>query len=87
MESADEKPLPAPRRAAPRRLTRKHLALLAAAVAAIVLGYLAQPYLKLLGPAERCWEIQEVDGKLYKVNPCTGQFRLLGDAPPADGKR
>lgn len=53
-----------------------------AGVAALaVLAYLAYPYLKLLGPAEKCWEVQEIDGRLYKVNPCTGQFRLLGEAP------
>lgn len=68
-----------------RGFARKYVALLLAIAALVVLGYLAQPYLKLLGPPERCWELQELDGKLYKVNPCTGQFRLLGDAPPAEG--
>ena len=28
-----------------------------------------------------CWEYKEMEGKLYKVNPCTGQFQLVGDVP------
>lgn len=56
--------------------------LIALGVAALLaLGYFGQGYVKLLGPPQKCWEIQEIDGQLYKVNPCTGQFVLLGDAP------
>ena len=50
-----------------------------ALVSLIVLAWLAQPYLKLLGPPERCWETREIDGRLYKANPCTGQFKLIGE--------
>jgi hypothetical protein len=49
----------------------------------VVAGYFAPDYFKRLGPADRCWEIEEVDGHLYKTNPCTGRFILLGDAPSA----
>jgi len=49
--------------------------------ALIVFGYFARDFTRQLGPPDRCWELQEVDGKLYKANPCTGQFLLLGDAP------
>jgi hypothetical protein len=55
----------------------------ASVVAALwILGYYGQYALKFLGPPQRCWEYKEVEGKLYKVNPCTGQFQLIGDAPP-----
>ena len=47
----------------------------------VMAGYFARDYFKRLGPPDRCWEIKEVDGHLYKINPCTGQFLLLGDAP------
>ena len=50
----------------------------------LVLTYYGQYFLKFLGPPQNCWEYKEVEGKLYKVNPCTGQFQLVGDAPPAD---
>ena len=70
-----------------RSVVHKYLASIAATAIIIVLGYLAQPYVKLLGPPERCWEIREVEGRLYKVNPCTGQFRLLGDAQEPEDKR
>ena len=70
------------------RLTRrpwfKVLLTVLAVVALVVLAYFGRDYVKLLGPPEKCWEIKEVDGDLYKVNPCTGQFRLLG--PAAAGK-
>ena len=56
--------------------------LIALGVAALlVLGYFGQGYVKLLGPPEKCWELQEIDGQLYKVNPCTGRFVLIGDLP------
>ena len=51
----------------------------AVALLLVVLGYFAQPWLKLLGPPERCWELREIDGRIYRMNPCTGQFRLIGD--------
>jgi hypothetical protein len=60
---------------------RRPLAAIAVFVLLLVAGYFASPYFKLLGPPERCWEIKEVDGYLYKTNPCTGQFKLLGEAP------
>ena len=50
-------------------------------VGVAALGYYGRGYLKLLGPPEKCWEIKEMDGQLYKVNPCTGRFLLLGDVP------
>ena len=56
-----------------------------ALVAALwILGYYGQYALKFLGPPQRCWEYREVDGTLYKVNPCTGQFQLVGEAPPPE---
>jgi hypothetical protein len=59
---------------------------LAGFILVIIAGYFARDVFKRMGPPERCWEIREVDGHLYKVNPCTGQFLLLGDAPNAAGK-
>ena len=59
----------------------KALAIVLAFVALVVLGYFGRDYVKLLGPPEKCWEIKELEGQLYKVNPCTGQFVLIGDAP------
>jgi hypothetical protein len=47
----------------------------------LVAGYFARDVIKWLGPPEHCWEIREMDGRLYKLNPCTGSFLLLGDAP------
>jgi len=60
---------------------RRPVVVLAVFALLVVAAYWARDYLKLLGPPERCWEIRESDGYLYKVNPCTGQFRLLGEAP------
>lgn len=48
------------------------------------LGYALQGPLKQLGPPQRCWENREIDGKLYKYNPCTGQFKLIGDVLPEE---
>ena len=59
----------------------KPLLIFLAFVALVALGYFGRDYVKLLGPPEKCWEIKEIDGDLYKTNPCTGQFRLLGPAP------
>jgi hypothetical protein len=59
----------------------KGLVVLLVFAAIVALGYFGRDFIKQLGPPERCWELQEVEGKLYKVNPCTGQFLLLGDAP------
>lgn len=47
----------------------------------VVAGYLAKDFFKRMGAPERCWKVKEVDGHLYKINPCTGQFLLLGDVP------
>ncbi len=52
------------------------LSLLAALIA---FGYFLQGPIKRLGPPQRCWENREIDGKLFKFNPCTGQFKLIGD--------
>lgn len=60
---------------------RKALATVAAVALVALLAWFGMPYLKLLGPPERCWEMREMDGRLYKVNPCTGQFKLIGDLP------
>lgn len=51
-----------------------------------LVGYYGQTALKFLGPPQKCWEYKEIDGKLYKVNPCTGQFQLMGDVAPEAGK-
>lgn len=52
-----------------------------------VLTWYGQYYLKFLGPPQNCWEYKEMEGKLYKVNPCTGQFQLVSDArAPESGK-
>ena len=45
------------------------------------LAWVGKDALKYLGPPQRCWEYREIEGKLYKVNPCTGQFQLVGDVP------
>ena len=55
--------------------------------ALIAIGYVGNRALRHMGPPERCWEYQERDGKLYKINPCTGQFQLIGDVvTPAPDK-
>ena len=69
-----------------RHVTRQVLILLLLA-GLIGLAYWLQDAWKLLGPAQRCWEFKEIDGKLYRVNPCTGQFQFIGDAvAPNAGK-
>ena len=60
---------------------RNSVGAMAVFVLLVMAGYFARDYFKRLGPPDRCWEIKEVDGHLYKMNPCTGQFLLLGDAP------
>ena len=35
-------------------------------------------------PPEHCWEFREIDGKLYRVNPCNGRIQLIGDVVPQD---
>ena len=55
------------------------VAVLLLLAALIAFGYFLQGPIKRLGPPERCWENREIDGKLYKFNPCTGQFKLIGD--------
>lgn len=57
-------------------------AVLGLLAALIAFGVVMQGPIKRLGPAERCWENREIDGKLYRYNPCTGQFKLLGDVIP-----
>ena len=57
---------------------------IALVAALLVLSWYGQYYLRFLGPPQRCWEYKEVEGKLYKVNPCTGQFLLVGDVPVPD---
>ena len=82
-KSADGKPpLPLQRGRRPVHIPKEFVLLLVFA-ALVAAGYFGPYFVKQLGPPERCWEVQEVDGKLYKANPCTGQFLLLGDAPGA----
>ena len=59
----------------------KELGILLIFAALLVLGYYGRSLTRQIGSPDRCWELQEVDGQLYKSNPCTGQFLLLGDAP------
>lgn len=66
-----------------RPVARQILALLLLA-GLVGLAYWLQDAWKLLGPAQRCWEFKEIDGKLYRVNPCTGQFQFIGDAVAPD---
>lgn len=80
-ESDEEKPLQPQQRRPWLSYVPKELGLFLAFAVLIVLGYFGRDFTKQLGPPERCWELKEVDGKLYKANPCTGQFLLLGDAP------
>ena len=62
-----------------RRAAARHFAVVLLLAALVAIGYVGHQALKHMGPPERCWEYQERDGKLYKVNPCTGQFLLVGD--------
>ena len=77
----------APAGQAPEHWTRhalRQIAVIALLAALVALGYFGNDALKLLGLPQRCWEYKEIDGRLYKVNPCTGQFLLVGDVvPPA----
>jgi hypothetical protein len=57
---------------------RRSLGVIAVFVLLVIAGYFARDFFKRMGPPDRCWEIKEVDGHLYKMNPCTGQFLLLG---------
>ena len=88
MEKTDD--IPADDRPAPPRAHWRHdLARILIAVL-IVAGLIAAGYflhgpLKRLGPPQKCWEQKQIDGRLYNVNPCTGQFRLIGDLTPAGG--
>lgn len=45
----------------------------------IVFGfvYLPQYLEKLSESSEKCWELQEVKDKTYKVNTCTGEHVLI----------
>ena len=70
-----------PERGKPRLIVRQ-VAVLALLAALGAIGYVGHHALRHLGPPERCWEYQEKDGRIYKVNPCTGQFQLIGDAAP-----
>jgi hypothetical protein len=60
---------------------RRSAGVMAVFVLLLAAGYFSRDFLKRIGPPDRCWEIKEMDGQLYKVNPCTGQFLLLGNAP------
>ena len=54
--------------------------------ALIAAGFWLNRPLKRLGPPQKCWEQKEIDGKLYNVNPCTGQIKLIGELTPAAGE-
>ena len=80
MPSAENQ-LPAKQKRRWQSFIGEEIIVLLAFAALIVAAYFWADFSKQLGPPERCWEVQEVDGKLYKANPCTGQFLLLGDVP------
>ena len=86
MNPPSEKVPPPPREHWKRPVIRQ-VAILALVAALGAIGYVGHHALKLMGPPERCWEYQEVEGKLYKVNPCTGQFLLMGDVAPPVGDK
>ena len=67
-----------------RRHVIRQVGILLLLAALVGLGYLLQDAWKLLGPPERCWEFREIDGKLYRVNPCNGRIQLIGDVAPPD---
>lgn len=76
----DVEPASEPARASQWRTDLLRIAAVLGLLAALIaFGYFMQGPIKRLGPAERCWENREIDGKLYRYNPCTGQFKLLGD--------
>ena len=85
--SKDEQQTPAPARRRSAFHIPKPVWVLVLFAALAVAAYFGQKLVKLLGPPERCWELKDEDGKIYKLNPCTGQFRLLGDAPPPDARK
>lgn len=86
-EPPGSEPGPAPHRTGSWQRDLRNIALGIAIVAALwAVGYYGQYALKFLGPPQRCWEYKEIDGKLYKVNPCTGQFQLVGDVVPETPK-
>ena len=66
-----------------RRLIVRQAAVLVLLAALGAIGYVGHRALRHLGPPERCWEYQEKDGRIYKVNPCTGQFQLVGEVTPS----
>lgn len=67
-----------------RRPVARQILVLLLLAGLIGLAYWLQDAWKLLGPAQRCWEFKEIDGKLYRVNPCTGQFQFIDDAVAPD---
>lgn len=79
---AEESPPPEPAAGGWKRDIARLVIGLAIVAGLWLVGYYGQTALKYLGPAQKCWEYKEIDGKLYKVNPCTGQFQLMGDVAP-----
>ncbi len=71
-----------------RNIVVRQVAVLVLIAALVAIAYVGNRALRHMGPPERCWEYEERDGKLYKVNPCTGQFQLIGDvvAPAQPGR-
>jgi hypothetical protein len=80
MQNVNEPPPPAPSH---WRIDLLRIAAVTGLLAALIaFGYFMQGPIKRMGPAGKCWENREIDGKLYRYNPCTGQFRLIGDVVP-----
>ena len=52
---------------------------------AAILGFANMPtFIKtLFAPKEQCWELREVQQKLWKFNKCTGEAALVEAQPPS----